>query len=178
MPSTIAAALTPLRDDGASLDLDALDPYLAFLKTGGIDGVLADGEHVAATRGLEKARAEHATKTRHEVLQRGSCGGGNPIRPQVVNQLVDGPNLTCVHEQRREERAAQLAAEGHCPPTLHDLDGAENAELDRYRARPAPATRWVRAGFDMALPPVVSMCFQRTGCGGVEGNHHIARRRV
>lgn len=43
MPSTIAAALTPLRDDGASLDLDALDPYLAFLKTGGIDGVLLLG---------------------------------------------------------------------------------------------------------------------------------------
>ena len=43
MPSTIAAALTPLRDDGASLDLDALDPYLTFLKNAGIDGVLLLG---------------------------------------------------------------------------------------------------------------------------------------
>ena len=40
MPRAIAAALTPLRDGGAALDLDALDPYLAFLAGHGIDGVL------------------------------------------------------------------------------------------------------------------------------------------
>ena len=43
MPRAIAAALTPLRDGGASLDLDALDPYLAFLHDGGIQGVLLHG---------------------------------------------------------------------------------------------------------------------------------------
>ena len=31
MPRAIAAALTPLRDGGAALDLDALEPYLEFL---------------------------------------------------------------------------------------------------------------------------------------------------
>jgi dihydrodipicolinate synthase/N-acetylneuraminate lyase len=43
MPRAIAAALTPLRDGGSALDLDALEPYLAFLAAGGIDGILLCG---------------------------------------------------------------------------------------------------------------------------------------
>jgi len=39
----LAAALTPLRDDGASLDEDAFGPYLDFLAEGGLDGVLTLG---------------------------------------------------------------------------------------------------------------------------------------
>jgi dihydrodipicolinate synthase/N-acetylneuraminate lyase len=39
----IAAALTPLRDDGATLDEDALVPYLTYLGAAGIDGVLLLG---------------------------------------------------------------------------------------------------------------------------------------
>jgi len=40
---TIAAALTPLRDGGRSLDEAAFEPYLQFLASAGIDGVLALG---------------------------------------------------------------------------------------------------------------------------------------
>jgi dihydrodipicolinate synthase/N-acetylneuraminate lyase len=40
---TIAAALTPLRDDGARLDEDAFAPYLDFLAAAGISGILALG---------------------------------------------------------------------------------------------------------------------------------------
>ena len=43
MPRAIAAALTPFRSDGAELDDDALIPYLAFLKEGGIQGILLLG---------------------------------------------------------------------------------------------------------------------------------------
>jgi dihydrodipicolinate synthase/N-acetylneuraminate lyase len=39
----IAAAVTPLRDGGAELDLDAIPPYVGFLADGGLDGVLALG---------------------------------------------------------------------------------------------------------------------------------------
>jgi dihydrodipicolinate synthase/N-acetylneuraminate lyase len=39
----LAAALTPLRDDGASLDEEAFAPYLDFLAAGGLDGILALG---------------------------------------------------------------------------------------------------------------------------------------
>jgi dihydrodipicolinate synthase/N-acetylneuraminate lyase len=39
----LAAALTPLRNDGAALDEDAFGPYLDFLAAGGLDGILALG---------------------------------------------------------------------------------------------------------------------------------------
>jgi dihydrodipicolinate synthase/N-acetylneuraminate lyase len=54
---TIAAALTPLRDDGQTLDEGAFEPYLAFLADGGVDGVLAlgtTGEGISLT--LEERR--------------------------------------------------------------------------------------------------------------------------
>jgi dihydrodipicolinate synthase/N-acetylneuraminate lyase len=43
LKGALAAALTPLRDDGAALDEDAFEPYLGFLADGGLDGVLALG---------------------------------------------------------------------------------------------------------------------------------------
>jgi dihydrodipicolinate synthase/N-acetylneuraminate lyase len=39
----LAAAVTPLRDEGAALDEDAFGPYLDFLAAGGLDGILALG---------------------------------------------------------------------------------------------------------------------------------------
>ena len=43
MPRTLAAALTPLTDGGSALDEAALEPYLAFLAAGGVDGILLTG---------------------------------------------------------------------------------------------------------------------------------------
>jgi dihydrodipicolinate synthase/N-acetylneuraminate lyase len=39
----LAAAVTPLRDDGAALDDEAFRPYLDFLAAAGLDGILALG---------------------------------------------------------------------------------------------------------------------------------------
>jgi dihydrodipicolinate synthase/N-acetylneuraminate lyase len=39
----LAAAVTPLRDEGADLDEDAFGPYLDFLAAPGLDGILALG---------------------------------------------------------------------------------------------------------------------------------------
>jgi dihydrodipicolinate synthase/N-acetylneuraminate lyase len=39
----LAAALTPLRDDGGALDEAAFEPYAEFLRAGGLDGILALG---------------------------------------------------------------------------------------------------------------------------------------
>jgi len=39
----LAAALTPLRDDGAALDEEAFGPYAQFLAAAGLDGILALG---------------------------------------------------------------------------------------------------------------------------------------
>jgi dihydrodipicolinate synthase/N-acetylneuraminate lyase len=58
MPRTIAAALTPFRAGGAALDLDVLEPYLAFLAAGGIDGVLllgTTGEGISLSTAERKA---------------------------------------------------------------------------------------------------------------------------
>ncbi len=43
MARTIAAALTPLKPGGGELDLEAVEPYLAYLAAGGVDGVLLLG---------------------------------------------------------------------------------------------------------------------------------------
>jgi dihydrodipicolinate synthase/N-acetylneuraminate lyase len=43
LSGTLAAALTPLRDGGETLDLDAVGPYADFLVAGGVDGIFALG---------------------------------------------------------------------------------------------------------------------------------------
>jgi dihydrodipicolinate synthase/N-acetylneuraminate lyase len=43
MARAIAAALTPLKESGTTLDEDAFQPYLVFLRDAGIDGVLLLG---------------------------------------------------------------------------------------------------------------------------------------
>lgn len=43
LKGVLAAAITPLRDGGATLDEDAVAPYVDFLATGGLDGILALG---------------------------------------------------------------------------------------------------------------------------------------
>jgi dihydrodipicolinate synthase/N-acetylneuraminate lyase len=40
---TLAAAVTPLREGGAALDDGAFEPYVDFLREGGLDGILALG---------------------------------------------------------------------------------------------------------------------------------------
>ena len=63
MPRAIAAALTPLRDGGDALDLDAVDPSLEFLASHGIDGVLlagTTGEGMNLALGERKAALERA----------------------------------------------------------------------------------------------------------------------
>jgi len=55
----LAAALTPLRHDGAALDEEAFRPYLEFLAAGGLDGILAlgtTGEGILLSA-LERRRA-------------------------------------------------------------------------------------------------------------------------
>ena len=39
----VTAAVTPLTDDGAALNTDAIPPYVAFLESHGADGVFACG---------------------------------------------------------------------------------------------------------------------------------------
>lgn len=43
LKGALAAAITPLRDDGDAVDADAFEPYVDFLAGGGLDGMLAMG---------------------------------------------------------------------------------------------------------------------------------------
>ena len=75
MARAIAAALTPLRANGAELDLDALDPYLRFLADAGIDGVLllgTTGEGISLSCSERKAAITNAVNGPLPVLAH--CG--------------------------------------------------------------------------------------------------------
>ncbi|HET7758627.1 MAG TPA: dihydrodipicolinate synthase family protein [Gaiellaceae bacterium] len=57
----LAAAVTPLRDDGAALDEEAFGPYLDFLSGAGLDGMLAlgtTGEGILLSAGERRRAAE------------------------------------------------------------------------------------------------------------------------
>lgn len=99
------------------------------LEQGRIDGLFADGEQIAAACGLEHVRAERSTEARHHVVQRGPRGRRSVPTPQVVDQLVDGAELTRMEEQGREERARQLASDLERTAVLDDLERSEDAEL-------------------------------------------------
>jgi len=75
MARAIAAALTPLRADGAEFDDDALQPYLTFLRDGGIDGVLllgTTGEGILLSIGERKQAISNAVRGPLPVLAH--CG--------------------------------------------------------------------------------------------------------
>ncbi len=69
----LAAAVTPLRDDGAALDERAFGPYLDFLAAGGLDGILALG---TTGEGILLSAAE---------------------RRRAAELFLDGPLPTIVH---------------------------------------------------------------------------------
>jgi dihydrodipicolinate synthase/N-acetylneuraminate lyase len=59
LKGALAAAVTPLRDEGEALDEDAFAPYVEYLAAGGLDGILAlgtTGEGILLSR-KERMRA-------------------------------------------------------------------------------------------------------------------------
>ena len=61
LKGALAAAVTPLRDDGAALDEPAFAPYVDFLAGGRLDGILAlgtTGEGILLSTGERKRAAE------------------------------------------------------------------------------------------------------------------------
>ena len=61
LKGALAAAVTPLRDEGEALDEDAFAPYLAYLADGGLDGILAlgtTGEGILLSEDERKRAAE------------------------------------------------------------------------------------------------------------------------
>src|SRR5436190_21825687 len=76
----IAAAVTPLAEDGATIDEDAFASYLTFLSAHGVDGVLAlgtTGEGVLFDVTERRRIAELFLEHRGELLVAVHCGAQN-----------------------------------------------------------------------------------------------------
>jgi 4-hydroxy-tetrahydrodipicolinate synthase len=145
MPRAIAAALTPLRDDGASLDLDALEPYLAFLAGQGIDGVLLAG---TTGEGMNLALDERRALLEHAV------SGPLPVIAHCGAQTTAATVALCEH-------AAATGADGVAviAPPYFILDEASLLAHFTAAARscaPAPFFAYeLQAASGYAIPPVV-----------------------
>jgi len=64
---TLAAAATPLKDGGASLDDEGFGPLVEFLEAGGLDGLLAlgtTGEGILLSVGSGGARPSCSSRDR------------------------------------------------------------------------------------------------------------------
>jgi dihydrodipicolinate synthase/N-acetylneuraminate lyase len=83
----IAAAVTPLKDGGRTLDPDSFAPLIRFLATGGIDGVLAcgtTGEGVLLTLAERRHVAEGFLAVRPDGFQVAVHAGAQTTRDTVA----------------------------------------------------------------------------------------------
>lgn len=145
MARTLAAALTPLKDGGASLDLDAFEPYLAFLAEGGVEGILAmgtTGEGINLSVAERKAALERFAAGPLAVIAH--CGA------QTTAQTVE----LCTH-------AAATGVEGIAviaPPYFPLDEGALLAHLVAAARACAPTPFYayeLKAASGYAIPPHV-----------------------
>ena len=95
---TVAAAVTPLRDGGDRLDLDALEPLLAFYGASGLDGVLVLG---TTGEGIMLEEEE-----RRQVAE--AAAGGTSAVPVVVHCGAQ----TTAQTSRLSAHAAETGAAG------------------------------------------------------------------
>jgi len=145
MPRALAAALTPMREGGAALDLDALEPYLAFLADRGIDGVLLLG---TTGEGMNLAVEE-----RKAALER-AVRGPLPVIAHCGAQTTAATVALCAH-------AAETGVEGVAviAPPYFVLD--EEALLAHFAAAaracaPTPFYAYeLQAASGYAIPPRV-----------------------
>jgi 4-hydroxy-tetrahydrodipicolinate synthase len=145
MPRAIAAALTPLRDGGESLDPDALIPYLAFLAEHGIDGILLLG---TTGEGMNMSLDE-----RRALLER-ALEGPLPVIAHCGAQTTAATVALCAHAAARGVEGVAVIA-----PPYFVLD--EEALLAHFTAAanacaPTPFYAYeLRAASGYAIPPRV-----------------------
>jgi 4-hydroxy-tetrahydrodipicolinate synthase len=145
MARAIAAALTPLREDGAALDLDALEPYLAFLAGHGIDGVLLAG---TTGEGMNLALDE-----RRKLLER-ATRGPLPVIAHCGAQTTAATVSLCEH-------AAATGVEGVAviAPPYFILDEKSLLAHFAAAARACGETPFyayeLKAASGYAIPPIV-----------------------
>jgi 4-hydroxy-tetrahydrodipicolinate synthase len=145
MPRAIAAALTPLRDGGASLDLEALPAYLAFLADRGVDGVLLLG---TTGEGMNLSIAERSAALEAAV------GGPLPVIAHCGAQTTAATVELCAHAARCGVEGVAVIA----PPYFALDPDALLAHLAAAARACAPTPFYayeLQAASGYAIPPVV-----------------------
>ena len=143
-----AAALTPLRDGGASLDEPAFGPYVDFLVAGGVDGLL-----VCGTTG----RGDSARRSRSGSAQPGFSsrrpGDGLPVAVHCGAQTTADTAALAAHAAESGAAAVAVIA----PPYFALDERALEAHLAAAAAACAPLPFYVyefeaRAGYPVPVP--------------------------
>jgi dihydrodipicolinate synthase/N-acetylneuraminate lyase len=154
---TLAAALTPLRDGGARLDLDAIPSLVDFLAAGGVDGVLAlgtTGEGVLFDAEERRAVAEAFVA---------ACEGRLDVAVHCGAQTSAVTAALAAHAAEAGAAAVAVMA-----PPYFALDEREQlAHLASAAAACAPLPFYVyefaaRSGYAVALP-VLAQLRERAG---------------
>ncbi|MGE5459634.1 MAG: dihydrodipicolinate synthase family protein [Solirubrobacterales bacterium] len=117
----IAAAVTPLTEGGAALDLDAFEPLVRFLAEGGVDGVLSCG---TTGEGVLLSADERRTVTERFLA----------LRPEGFQVAVHAGAQTTAETVALARHAADVGADAVAviAPPYFPLD--ETELLDHYRA--------------------------------------------
>jgi dihydrodipicolinate synthase/N-acetylneuraminate lyase len=156
----LAAALTPLRDDGAALDEEAFRPYLDFLAEAGLDGILALG---TTGEGILLSAAERRCAA--ELFLEG------PL-PVIVHCGAQTSAETCA----LAEHAAAAGAAGVAviSPPYYPLDDAALVEHLAAAARAAePVPFYVyefeaRSGYAVPLPVLEQLRERASNLAGLK----------
>ena len=135
----LAAALTPLRDGGASLDEEAFEPYLDFLAEGGLDGILALG---TTGEGILLSQAERARATELFV-----AAAGDRLAVAVHCGAQTTADTVALAGHAAQAGAAAVAVIG---PPYYRLDAAALLEHFRLAAEACAPTPFYLYEFEAA----------------------------
>jgi dihydrodipicolinate synthase/N-acetylneuraminate lyase len=148
-----AAALTPLRDDGAALDEDAFAPYVDFLVAGGVDGVLACG---TTGEGLLLSLAE-----RRRVAELFVAAADGRVAVAVHCGAISTADTAALAAHAAEAGAAAVAV--IAPPFFSLDERALAAHFEAAAAACAPLPFYVyefaaRSGYAVPVSVVERLC--------------------
>jgi dihydrodipicolinate synthase/N-acetylneuraminate lyase len=129
----LAAAVTPLRDDGAALDDEAFPPLAEFLVAGGLDGILAMG---TTGEGILLAPAERRRVTDLFVA---ACAGRLDVAVHCGAQTTADTVELAGHAAAAGADAVAVIA----PPYFHLDDQALVAHFEAAAAACAPTPFYV-----------------------------------
>src|SRR5215216_3903975 len=127
LSGTLAAAVTPLRDDGDALDEGAFGPYVDYLEQGGLDGILALG---TTGEGILLSLAE---RKRAAELFVDAAGDGFAVAVHCGAQTTADTVAIASHAAEREADAVAVIG----PPYY----GFDEEALVRHFAAAAEACR-------------------------------------